>query len=135
MSLHSGWFWHTGDGPKSLDTLKSIYYSSVGRNSVLLLNVPPDNTGRLTAADVGRLGEFARWRSDVFGTDLARGWAALCFDEDANCIGAAEEAAAGGPRFVRFGFTVRSELFGQPGASQRFAALMVPPAVRPTNGD
>ena len=67
--------------------------------------------------------------------DLARGWAALCFDEDANCIGAVEETAARGPGFVKFEFTVRSELLGQPGASQRFAALMVPPAVRPTNGD
>jgi hypothetical protein len=63
------------------------------------------------------------------GADLARGWAALCFDEDVNCIGAVEETAERGLGFVRFEFTVRSELLGQPGASQRFAALMVPPAV------
>jgi len=61
---------------------------------------------------------------------LARGWAALCFQEDAGCIDAVEETASRGPRFVRSEFTVRSELFGQPGASQRFAAFMVAPAVR-----
>jgi alpha-L-fucosidase len=72
-SLQGGWFWHAGDGPKSLDELKSIYYSSVGRNCVLLLNVPPDNRGQLTGPDVNRLDEFARWRGAVFNTDLARG--------------------------------------------------------------
>jgi len=73
VSLQSGWFWHAADGPKSLRHLKSIYYSSVGRNCVLLLNVPPDTTGRLTASNVDRLNELARWRSEVFDTDLARG--------------------------------------------------------------
>jgi 4-amino-4-deoxy-L-arabinose transferase-like glycosyltransferase len=60
--------------------------------------------------------------------DGARGWAALCFGEDAGCIGSMEEVAARAPRSVRSEFTVRSELLGQPGASQRFAAFMVLPS-------
>lgn len=76
VSLHSGWFWHPGSGPKSLAELQSIYYSSVGRNCVLLLNVPPDNTGRLATPGVNRLNELARWRSEVFTTDLAENAAA-----------------------------------------------------------
>jgi hypothetical protein len=59
---------------------------------------------------------------------LGRGWAALCFAEDAGCIVSIEEAAARAPRSVRSEFTVRSELLGQPGASQRFAAFMVLPS-------
>lgn len=59
----------------------------------------------------------------------ARGWAALCFAEDAGCIVSMQEVAARFQRFVRSEFTVRSELLGQPGASQRFAAFMVPPSV------
>ncbi|MBP2327299.1 alpha-L-fucosidase [Kibdelosporangium banguiense] len=71
--LRPGWFWHADQTPKSLAQLQSIYYGSVGRNCVLLLNVAPDNTGRLPDADVTRLAEFTQWRSKVFTRDLARG--------------------------------------------------------------
>lgn len=59
---------------------------------------------------------------------LERGWAALCFGEDAGCIAAMEQIAARTSRFVRSEFVVRSMLLGQPGASQRFTAIIVPPA-------
>jgi 4-amino-4-deoxy-L-arabinose transferase-like glycosyltransferase len=62
------------------------------------------------------------------GAVRASGWAALCFAEDAGCIDSMEETAARFPRVVRSEFTVRSELLGQPGASQRFAAFMVLPS-------
>jgi hypothetical protein len=65
----------------------------------------------------------------------ARGWAALCFAEDAGCIGSMEETAARFPRFVRSEFTVRSELLGQLGASQRFAAFMVLPSAAASRPD
>jgi hypothetical protein len=56
-----------------------------------------------------------------------RGWAALCYDEDASCIASMEATAARAPRFVRSAFVLQSSLFGQPGATQRFTALVVPP--------
>jgi 4-amino-4-deoxy-L-arabinose transferase-like glycosyltransferase len=59
---------------------------------------------------------------------LERGWAALCFGEDTACIAAMEGVAARTPRFVRSEFVVHPTLLGQPGASQRFAAIIVPPA-------
>ena len=61
---------------------------------------------------------------------LERGWAALCFGEDAGCVASIEEAAGRAPQFVRSEFVVRSTLLGQPGASQRFTAVMVPPRQR-----
>jgi 4-amino-4-deoxy-L-arabinose transferase-like glycosyltransferase len=57
-----------------------------------------------------------------------RGWAALCYDGDAGCIASMERIAARAARFVRTEFVIQSTLFGQPGASQRFAALIVPPS-------
>jgi hypothetical protein len=63
---------------------------------------------------------------------LERGWAGLCFGEDAGCIASIEEAAVHAPRFVRSEFAVRSTLFGEPGASQRFTAVIVPPSAEPT---
>lgn len=61
VSIRPGWFYHAREDEKvkSLAKLMEIYFASVGRNSVLLLNVPPDRRGLLADADVHRLGEFA----------------------------------------------------------------------------
>ena len=49
VSIRPGWFYHPSedDKVKSLATLADIYFKSVGRNSVLLLNIPPDRRGRI----------------------------------------------------------------------------------------
>jgi len=60
-------------------------------------------------------------------TTFERGWAGLCYDGDTGCIASMERIAARDARFVKAEFEVQSTLFGQPGASQRFTALMVPP--------
>ena len=68
VSIRPGWFWHERENSrvKSLHTLADIYFTSVGRNSVLLLNIPPDTRGLLNEADVERLREFAEWRRATF---------------------------------------------------------------------
>lgn len=60
VSIRPGWFYHAGEDSKvkSLAKLMEIYFASVGRNSVLLLNVPPDRRGLMADADVNRLKEF-----------------------------------------------------------------------------
>ena len=58
---------------------------------------------------------------------FSQGWAALCYDGDTSCIASMERTAARADRFVRSEFEVQSTLLGQPGASQRFTALIVPP--------
>lgn len=67
VSIRPGWFWHAEEEPKSLDELATIYLQSVGRNSVLLLNVPPNRAGLLDARDVERIGDFGRWISELYG--------------------------------------------------------------------
>ena len=57
-----------------------------------------------------------------------RGWAALCYESDAYCVAAMASTAARASRFVRTEFVVGSMLLGQPGATQRFTALIVPPS-------
>ncbi|MEV6524469.1 alpha-L-fucosidase [Longispora sp. NPDC051575] len=70
--IQPGWFWKAGNGPKTLNQLKEMYRTSIGRNCLLLLNTAPDNTGRLPADVVTRLGEFGSWIRSHYGTDLAR---------------------------------------------------------------
>jgi Dolichyl-phosphate-mannose-protein mannosyltransferase len=59
---------------------------------------------------------------------LEAGWAALCHAEDLPCIQSMERTAARSPHVFRSVFVLQSTLLGQPGAIQRFAALVVPPA-------
>jgi alpha-L-fucosidase len=50
-----------------------LYYSSVGRNSNLLLNVPPDRRGILNENDVKSLLAFRELLKKEFDKDLAKG--------------------------------------------------------------
>lgn len=72
VSIRPGWFYHADEQPKSLQQLLSIYYTSVGRNSLLLLNVPPDTRGLIPAADSLRLIEFRKALDSIFSHDLAQ---------------------------------------------------------------
>lgn len=74
-SIRPGWFYHPSqDGSvKSLADLEQLYLNTVGRNSVLLLNVPPDRDGVLKPIDVDRLHQLGQWSRATFGDDLARG--------------------------------------------------------------
>ncbi|CAL9008582.1 unnamed protein product [Prunus brigantina] len=71
VSIRQGWFWHKSQKPKRLSQLLEIYYNSVGRNCVLLLNVPPNSTGLISEVDVQRLREFRRAIDTIFSTNLA----------------------------------------------------------------
>ncbi|GAA3807348.1 hypothetical protein GCM10022403_046810 [Streptomyces coacervatus] len=73
VSIHDGWFYHPDQLPKSVDDLIDIYFGSVGRNAVLLLNVPPDTDGLLADRDVARLREFRERVDRELPEDLARG--------------------------------------------------------------
>ena len=63
-----GWFYHEDQDSKvkSLKHLTDIYFQSVGYNSVLLLNIPPDKRGLISDADVSRLKEFKAYLDESF---------------------------------------------------------------------
>jgi alpha-L-fucosidase len=67
------WFWHQNDTVMSLASLQSIYFTSVGMNSTLILNVPPATSGQLDGADVSLLQQFGTWYASLFETNLVRG--------------------------------------------------------------
>ncbi len=75
VSIRPGWFWRASETAqvKGVQELLRIYYESVGRNSLLLLNVPPDTRGRIDAVDSLRLMEFRAALDAVFAVDQADG--------------------------------------------------------------
>ena len=68
VSIRPGWFYHEDQDSKvkSLKHLTDIYFQSVGYNSVLLLNIPPDKRGLISDADVSRLKEFKAYLDESF---------------------------------------------------------------------
>ena len=73
VSIRPGWFYRDSEHPKTLQQLLSIYYTSVGRNSLLLLNVPPDQRGLIAQEESIRLVEFRMALDSIFSKDLSRG--------------------------------------------------------------
>jgi alpha-L-fucosidase len=73
VSIRPGWFYHPAEDArvKTTDQLVEIYFTSVGRNSKLLLNVPPTRAGLLHEVDVARLRELGVRRDIIFRNDLA----------------------------------------------------------------
>jgi alpha-L-fucosidase len=75
VSIRPGWFYSasTDDKVKTLEQLVSIYNTSVGRNSNLLLNVPVNRDGLIHPNDSTRLMELRRYLDASFKTNLAKG--------------------------------------------------------------
>jgi len=74
VSVRPGWFFspNTNDKVKTLSQLLKIYYSSVGRNANLLLNVPVGREGLIHKNDSTRLMELRQVLDESFKTNLAR---------------------------------------------------------------
>ncbi len=73
VSIRPGWFYHAKEDSlvRSPSALMDLYFTSVGRNSVLLLNIPPNRQGLISDADVRSLRGWRRKMDSTFGLDLA----------------------------------------------------------------
>ncbi len=73
VSIRKGWFYHADQAPKTVEELLDIYFKSVGRNSVLLLNVPPNRMGLFDNRDIKALQAFRERLNAIFTSNLAKG--------------------------------------------------------------
>jgi alpha-L-fucosidase len=73
VSIRPGWFNHPAenDSVRSVENLVELYFTSVGRNGKLLLNVPPTTAGLLHPTDVVRLGGMRDALDQLFAKELA----------------------------------------------------------------
>jgi alpha-L-fucosidase len=74
VSIRPSWFYHENeDGAvKTVEELWRIYLQSVGHNSVLLLNFPPDKRGLIPPVDARRADSLHSLIAGTFKTNLAR---------------------------------------------------------------
>jgi alpha-L-fucosidase len=75
VSIRPGWFYHPAEDARvrEVDDLVSLYFTSVGRNSKLLLNVPPTRDGLIHDVDAKRLTGMRTALDTMFRTDLLAG--------------------------------------------------------------
>jgi alpha-L-fucosidase len=75
VSIRPGWYYHPEQDTvvKSREHLTDIYYQSVGRNGLLLLNLPVDTRGLVHEADERQLKLLSEVIRRDFATDLAAG--------------------------------------------------------------
>ena len=73
VSIRPGWYYHKDqDGKvKSVEKLLDIYYSSIGKNSLLLMNIPPDTRGLIHENDVDTLKKWKKVIHQTFKVNLA----------------------------------------------------------------
>ena len=69
----NGWFYGANDSRKTAKELMDLYYKSVGRNSVFLMNVPPSDQGVIDAKELKVIEDFTKMRTAVFTVNLAAG--------------------------------------------------------------
>lgn len=84
VSIRPGWFYHPEEDSavKSLKDLAHIYFSSVGMNSSLLLNIPPNKEGLLSDADVQRIQEFGAFVKQFNSSDAVKAGQSLKLSKD-----------------------------------------------------
>jgi alpha-L-fucosidase len=72
VSIRPGWFYHESENGKvkSGRDLVNLYYQSVGRNSLLLLNIPPNKEGLLSQTDRMSLLSFRAILKETFKHNL-----------------------------------------------------------------
>lgn len=68
-----GWFWHPKKHVRSAADLIDIYYTSVGRNGNMLLNLSPDTRGLIPDNQLAQLRLMAQVVDETFAKDLAVG--------------------------------------------------------------
>lgn len=68
VSIRPGWFYHASEDEKvkTPQQLLDIYFNSAGKNGMLLLNLPPNRTGRIHETDSLHLMEWKRQRDVLF---------------------------------------------------------------------
>ena len=73
-SIRPGWFYHANqdDKVKSVDKLEDIYYTSIGMNSTLLLNIPPDQRGLIHDNDIKHLLELRKRIDNTFANNILK---------------------------------------------------------------
>ncbi|HLP75500.1 MAG TPA: alpha-L-fucosidase, partial [Candidatus Paceibacterota bacterium] len=83
MLQNNAWFWARNKQPRTVTQLVDIYYTSVGRNGNLILNLSPDKRGLVPDNQLDALNKAAQIINETFAIDLAKGGKVTADSSDA----------------------------------------------------
>lgn len=88
VSIRPGWFYHEEQDEfvKTPDKLLKYWFESAGRNSGILLNLPPDKSGLIYKKDADSLLECANILKAAFAVNLAVGSTVTASSVHDNCF-------------------------------------------------
>jgi alpha-L-fucosidase len=88
VSIRPTWYHHASEDRrvKSAPELVSYYFASVGRNSKLLLNVPPNREGLISDKDTLALATMHKTLTELFQDDVTRGLKQTWTQSDRNAV-------------------------------------------------
>lgn len=66
-----GWYWHAGCRPMTPERTFQMYLETIGRNATLILNCPPDKSGKLPENQITALKSFGEMLKQRLGNNLA----------------------------------------------------------------
>lgn len=73
MLQNNQWFWARNKHPRTVTQLVDIFYTSIGRNGNLILNLSPDKRGLVPENQIKALSQTAEILGETFATNLAVG--------------------------------------------------------------
>ena len=70
--LNAGWFWSQSKQSSllSMEKLGNMYFNTIGRGAVLLLNMSPNSSGTIDENQKNRLLEFGAAVKEIYENDL-----------------------------------------------------------------
>jgi alpha-L-fucosidase len=88
VSIRPGWFYHAeeDDHVRQVEELVDLYFRSVGRNGLLLLNLPPTRDGLIHPTDASRVAAYRSQIDCIFSDDLALDAHVTADGEDASVL-------------------------------------------------
>jgi alpha-L-fucosidase len=85
-SILNGWFWSARKRPRSAASLVDYFYTSVGRNGNMLLNLAPDTRGLIPDDQLAALSRMAEVVDATFAVDLAAGARLAADSSNPSCM-------------------------------------------------
>ena len=73
LPVHTKWFWNPLEKVRSLNYLTESFFSTIGCNSGVILNMSPDTTGLVPEEDMAVMKAFGEWRRELMGHNYALG--------------------------------------------------------------
>lgn len=88
MSIRPGWFYHESQDNqvKTPEELTDYWFRSAGRNTAILLNIPPDRRGLIPDRDARSILEWDRKMKEIFRDNLAEKGRIFAEEDPSNLV-------------------------------------------------